>query len=236
MARSTKAAAPTATSTLVRRPAVRWRYCRSAPISVPSTKAVVRLISVSRKSASWKVVKNRMVTLYGQNHDRSKFEKATIPIFVGERQQRALGVPRNRSDRRRAVAADENFRAILQTHHQHGAVAVAGGEDVVLRVASDDRDAGLERREHRGLLAHRAVLAGERPYDDGVGARGRQPLAAHAPGHRTDAAGIAGHAHVPVVGEPPAVQRRLMHRCDQEFVIRAEGDAEMRAGPGQEFG
>ena len=27
----------------------------------------------------------------------------------------------------------------------------------------------------------------------------------------------------------------LVHRGDQEFVVRAEGDGEMRAGPGQEF-
>src|SRR3954464_15188349 len=60
MARSTNAAAPTATRTLVRRPAVRWRYCRSAPISVPSTKAVNKLSSVSAKSAIWNVVRNRM--------------------------------------------------------------------------------------------------------------------------------------------------------------------------------
>lgn len=48
MPRSTKAAAPTATSTLVRSPAVRWRYWRSAPIRVPSTNAATRLTTVSR--------------------------------------------------------------------------------------------------------------------------------------------------------------------------------------------
>jgi hypothetical protein len=61
IARSTKAAAPTATSTWVRRPAVRSRYCRSAPISVPSTKAVARLSNVSRKSKVWNVASNRMM-------------------------------------------------------------------------------------------------------------------------------------------------------------------------------
>src|SRR6516165_2616930 len=38
--RSAKAAAPSATSTVVRSPAERWRHCRSAPMSVPSRKEV----------------------------------------------------------------------------------------------------------------------------------------------------------------------------------------------------
>ena len=38
-----------------------------------------------------------------------------------------------------------------------------------------------------------------------------------------------------VVGQPPAVQRRLVHRGDEKLVVRAEHDAEMRAGPFQEF-
>jgi hypothetical protein len=31
------------------------------------------------------------------------------------------------------------------------------------------------------------------------------------------------------------MQRRLVHRGDQEFVVGTEGDAEMRAGPFQKF-
>lgn len=54
MPRSVKAAAPTATSTLVRRPAVRCRYWRSAPIMVPSTKAQTRLKTELRNSPAWK--------------------------------------------------------------------------------------------------------------------------------------------------------------------------------------
>ena len=103
-------------------------------------------------------------------------------------------------------------------------------------MTGDDRDARLQRCQHRGLLAHRTVLAAERPDDDGVGARGCEPLAARAPRHRADTAGITGHAHVPVVGEPPAVQCRLVHRSHQKLVVGTEGDGVMRAGPGQEFG
>src|SRR5580698_6012088 len=50
MPMSTKVAAPTATSTWVRRPPPRWRYWRSAPIRVPRMNAAARLTSESRKS------------------------------------------------------------------------------------------------------------------------------------------------------------------------------------------
>jgi len=46
---SVKAAAPMATSTLVLSPAVRWRYCRSSPISVPSAKATASRMKLSAK-------------------------------------------------------------------------------------------------------------------------------------------------------------------------------------------
>ena len=164
-----------------------------------------------------------------------KFQHAGVAVFGAESQQRALGVPGQRRDRRAAVAAHQDFRAVLEPDDQHGAVAVARGHDVLLRMTGDRGDARLQRRQHRRLLAHRAVLAGERPDDHGIGARGGKPLAARAPRHRADAAGIAAHAHVPVVGEPPAMQRRLVHRGDQEFVVGAEGDGEMRAGPFQKF-
>ncbi|MNW03672.1 hypothetical protein D3C71_1996420 [compost metagenome] len=52
LALSTKIAAPTATSTLVRSPAVRWRYWRSSPIKVPNTKAVTRLSKVLSSESS----------------------------------------------------------------------------------------------------------------------------------------------------------------------------------------
>ena len=135
----------------------------------------------------------------------------------------------------RRLAAHQDFGAVVDPHHQDGAVAVAGGKNVLLRVAGDLGDARLQRRQHRRLLAHRAVLAGERPQDHGVGAGGGERLSARAPGQRAHAAGIAGHPHVPVVGQPPAVQRRLVHRGDQELVVRAEHHAEMRAGPFQDL-
>src|SRR5262249_16756498 len=154
MARSTKAAAPTATSTLVRSPAVRWRYCRSAPISVASTKATARLTSVSRKSAVWKVERNFIARPWRMQRVL-QFQQPAVTLFVGKSQQRALGVPAERGHRRTLVAADQDFGAVVETDHQHGAVAVAGGHDVLLRMAGNGGHARLQRRQHRGLLAHR---------------------------------------------------------------------------------
>ena len=85
---------------------------------------------------------------------------------------RALGVPGERRDRLAAIPAHQNFRAVLEPHHQHRAVAIARGHDGLLRMAGDHGDARLQRRQHRRLLAHRTVLAVERPEDHGVGARG----------------------------------------------------------------
>ncbi|GLK83572.1 hypothetical protein GCM10017653_16410 [Ancylobacter defluvii] len=42
---------------------MRWRYCRSAPINVPRTKATTRLISVLAKSPSWNEAMNGMSVL-----------------------------------------------------------------------------------------------------------------------------------------------------------------------------
>src|ERR1700679_1973962 len=52
--RCTNAAAPTATSTMVRRPALRWRYCRSSPIKAPKTNATPSATSAFR---NWPVSK-----------------------------------------------------------------------------------------------------------------------------------------------------------------------------------
>src|SRR5438067_8477050 len=115
MARSTKAAAPTATSTLVRSPTVRWRYCRSAPISVPSTNAVARLTSVSMKSAVWNVAKN-FIAPHPALGDLLQFQQACVTIFGGEGEQRPLGVPGQRRGRRTGIFVHQDFRAVFQTH------------------------------------------------------------------------------------------------------------------------
>ena len=86
------------------------------------------------------------------------------------------------------------------------------------------------------LLAHRAVLALERPQHELLRAAGGEPLAAGGPAERAHARRIAGHAHVLGVDDAPAVQRRLLHGGDQELAVRAEGDVVVRALPLQHLG
>ena len=45
------------------------------------------------------------------------------------------------------------------------------------------------------------------------------------------ARGVAGHAHVLAVDQPPAVQHRLLHGGDEKLAVGADGGAEMRALP-----
>ena len=103
-------------------------------------------------------------------------------------------------------------------------------------MAGDHLDLRLGGREQLRRLAHRAVLARERPQDELGRARGREPLAVGGPVERAHARGVARHAHVLAVGEPPAVQRRLLHGGDQEAPVGTEGDGEMRALPLQRLG
>ena len=67
------------------------------------------------------------------------------------------------------------------------------------------------RRQQARRLAHGSVLALERPQDELVRARGREPLAAGGPFERAHARAVARHPHVLAVGEAPAMQRRLLH-------------------------
>ena len=72
----------------------------------------------------------------------------------------------------------QNLGAVLDARQHHHAVLEAGRDDLLRRMARDRDDALVVRQHHARLLAHRAVLAGERPEDELLGARGREPLAA----------------------------------------------------------
>ena len=96
-------------------------------------------------------------------------------------------------------------------HQQHQAVGIADRHHLLVGMAGHDLDLRLRRRKDARRLAHGTVLALERPQDQLGGARGREPLAAGAPVERAHARVIARHPHVLAVGEPPAVQGRLLH-------------------------
>ena len=99
---------------------------------------------------------------------------------------------------------------------------------------------GHARHRHIGAhaafarrLAHGAVLAGERPDDAGVGARGREPFAVMRPGEAARLAGIAGHAHVLGVGDAPAVQRIFLHGGDEKAPVGRDSGVDMGTRPGE---
>ena len=98
-------------------------------------------------------------------------------------------------------------------------------------MASDGGGAHREGREHFRLLAHRPVLALERPQHKLLGTGGGKPLATHGPCERAHTGGVAGHPHVLGIDDAPAVQRRLLHGCHQELPVRAEGRMVVRALP-----
>ena len=58
----------------------------------------------------------------------------------------------------------QDLGAVLDPHEQHRAVGIADRHHLLLGMAGDRRDPHLRRRASmRGCLAHRAVLALERP-------------------------------------------------------------------------
>ena len=111
-------------------------------------------------------------------------------------QQGAARVPAHRADRARARLLAQHLGAVIDPHQQDRAVGIADRDDLLLRMAGDAADAHRKGREHLRLLAHRAVLALERPEHQLLGARGRKPLAARGPAERTHAGRIARHPHV----------------------------------------
>src|ERR1700722_12549724 len=144
---------------------------------------------------------NHRVSLSGRS---GEIEYAGFAVFRAEGKKTAVRAPGERTDRRVARLPDQNLGAILDAGEEHHAVAVADGDDRILRVTGDGLDAMLCRSHHARLFAHRAVLAAEGPKDARSRARGGEPVAVGRPAHRSPPRGIAGHAHVLAVGEPPA--------------------------------
>ncbi len=182
--------------------------------------------------ASWLIVKLLLVV----KNQAGKVSKPGAPASVpnssrAPRSSQASAVIAPSSG---VGVAHQDFGAVAEPAQQHQPVGVADRDHQRARM---ERDLGDAMRTHAAFarrLAHRPVLVLERPDDAGVGARGREPVAVVRPGQRARLAGIAGHAHVAAVGEPPAVQRVLLHRGDEEAPVRRDGDVEMRALPFQQ--
>ena len=122
-------------------------------------------------------------------------------------------------------------RVDLRQHHK--TVGETARHHLLLRMRRDARAGDavatgeLDRR-----LAHRAA-AEERPKHHGVRAAGGEPLAVAGERQRLSLGGIAAHAHVLVVGEPPAMQRVLLHRGHHRIAVGMDGDRSVAALPFQ---
>ncbi len=157
------------------------------------------------------------------------------PLSQPNASLRPCPVPSQRADRAGAAAPKHRVLSVVDPHGEDHAVLVADRHDILDGMAGDLRDQRLPHRaQFLRRLAHRAVLAGERPDDCRRRAGRGEPLALGRPRHRLHLRRIAGHAHVSVVGKPPAMQRVFLHGRHEEPAVRREGDANMRAFPFQE--
>src|ERR1700751_1475940 len=133
---------------------------------------------------------NHRVSLSGRS---GEIEYAGFAVFRAEGKKTAVRAPGERTDRRVARLPDQNLGAILDAGEEHHAVAVADGDDRILRMTGDDFDTMLRRRKDARLFAHGAVLALERPEDELRRARSGEPVAVGGPVQRRHARRIARH-------------------------------------------
>ena len=118
---STKIAAPTATSALVRRPAVRWRNWRSKPTMEPSTKALSRLTSVLASVSNWMF---------------SKFSSCSLAAYCEQGATRPCD-GRAQTCRALQTGCQLDTRASTSATSQISARASTGEQQVLVRVFHD---------------------------------------------------------------------------------------------------
>jgi len=99
-----------------------------------------------------------------------KLQHAGLSVVAAERQHRAGGVPGERRRRDAARLVGDDLGTVFDPHQQHEAVLVAHRDHILGRMARDRDDAPVHRRQQARFLAHRAILAGERPQHELVGA------------------------------------------------------------------
>src|SRR5262249_33438373 len=91
------------------------------------------------------------------NHDscrsgRSReIEHTGFAVFGTEGKKTAVRAPGKRADRRIARLPHQNLGAVLNAGEEHHAVAIADGNDRILRVTGDDLDAMLGWRQRARL-------------------------------------------------------------------------------------
>ena len=140
-----------------------------------------------------------------------------------------------RADRARARLLAQDLGAVIDPHQQDRAVGIADRDHLLLRMAGDAR-----RRAPQRPRTSSAACPSGRPCPGTARARAaRSPrsratcrprssrTSARAPNSRTSACACYRRA--------PAMQRRLLHRGDQELAVGAEGDVMVRALPLQQL-
>src|SRR5665213_1442760 len=170
--RWTKAAAPTETSTMVRRPALRCLTCRSNPIRPPRTKAVARQTRVFRKAAGSKPMAGEIIagpssSELGAKPRRDDRDGSAVGVVGGVVHQ--LIVDRDvqePGDRRVVIGLQNRFRSRMRQSSVSDQDAEAPGGEILLELA---RDAVDDAGHGHGVVRPAPALAAQR-HPDGQGA------------------------------------------------------------------
>ena len=167
----------------------------------------------------------------------AQIDHARLAVLRAERELRAVRAPRERRDRRAARLLRQNLRAVLDAHR----ACTARPRSRPRRSPVSDGRRPLTARLRTARACAAACPSGRPCRWNGQRMSCSEPeVASHLPpavqANERTLRRIARHAHVLGVGEPPAVQRRLLHRGDEEAAVRAEHHVEMRALPGEHLG
>src|SRR5262245_55882233 len=166
---------------------------------------------------------------------RSEGDNTGVARLGGKRQSLTDAVPGKRTDRLPVRLTSQDQSIVIDAHKLHRAIGISDRDDRLTWVTRNRGYARVGACQDFWLPPHWAVLAVKRPEDELLGTRCRQEFSICSPAQRAHARRITGHPHVFGISHTPPMQRRLLHGGDQKLSIRADGHAEMRALPLQEF-
>ena len=161
-----------------------------------------------------------------------KSTRAANPVSVPNARCAPSGAPGQRRDRAAAGAADRQDAARRRCRPAPPARRRSRPPPPP---AAGGRRPACRRRRRRRRVRSAPCPIGPPPKNGHSTMASAPEVASHLPLRvkLSDArlARIAGHAHVLPVGQPPAVQRVLLHGGDHALAVRADGDAGMAALP-----
>src|SRR5262249_13527804 len=151
--------------------------------------------------------------------------------FGSESECLALAIPAKCAHRLSVGPARKNQGIIVDPNQLDRAIGVPDSHHRLARMTCNLRDTGLVAREYLWLTPHGTIFAVEGPKNELLGPGRRKEISIRCPAQRAHPRRIARHAHVFAVGQPPAVEHRLLHAGDEKFSIGADRDPEVRALP-----